>query len=75
MFQKQILFLNILEIIFIGNPKEYKETEINHKVKKTMKELYEKTFERFKLLEQNGYSVIYIWETDWKSLNKQDKLQ
>ena len=40
-----------------------------------MKELYEKTLERFKLLEQNGYNVIYIWENDWESLNKQDKLK
>lgn len=67
--------MNFWETFGIGNPQKYKEADINFKVKKTMKELYEKTFERFKLLEQNGYSVIYIWETDWKSLNKQDKLQ
>lgn len=43
---------------------------VNHKNKKTMKELYEETMERIELFLKNGYRVIFIWESDWLYLLK-----
>lgn len=67
--QKLIQFMNFLEIIIIGNPLTRNPNEINHKNKKTMKELYEATLYKIKCLQESGYNLIYIWENDYK-LNK-----
>jgi hypothetical protein len=46
--------------------------------KMTFGKLYEKTFNRFKILKENGYDVKYIWESDWKDfkngINKTPKI-
>lgn len=66
MIQKQKPFMNFLVIIIIGNPLTRNPDEINHKNKKTMKELYEKTLYKIKCLQESGYNLIYIWENDYK---------
>ncbi len=48
-----------------GNPATHDPDEINHKNKKTMRELYEATILKKQILENAGYSVISIWESDW----------
>lgn len=48
-----------------GNPKIYKNTDINIVNGKTFVELYEKTIIREKYLKNKGYKVISIWESDF----------
>lgn len=38
-----------------------------------MSALYEETQDKIKLLKEAGYMVEYIWESEWKILNKQNK--
>jgi hypothetical protein len=52
-----------------GNPKKYK-FGINGVNKKPFTELYKKTIEREKILKENGYEIVYIWESDFKNKNK-----
>ncbi len=49
-----------------GNINKYSPKEINRVTKTTFQELHDKTFARLKILEENGYKVIYIWESDFK---------
>lgn len=53
-----------------GNLTIYDSNDINKSNKQTYGELYKKTFERFDLLKQKGYNIVYIWESDF--LNKKD---
>jgi hypothetical protein len=50
-----------------GNPNKYNPNEINKRCKKTFGELYEETLQREKILKENGYNVVAIWENDLKS--------
>jgi hypothetical protein len=52
-----------------GNPKKYKQDNLNEVCKKTFKELYENTLKREKLIKSLGYNLITIWESDWIKLN------
>lgn len=49
-----------------GNPKLYKEYDMNKSCKKTFGELYENTISKEKELISLGYNVISIWESDYK---------
>lgn len=53
-----------------GNPKIYSTEEVNPTSKKSFGQLHRETFHRFRLLEDAGYSVIYIWENDFNSMLK-----
>jgi len=60
-----------------GNPNMYDDNFIHPVIKKTMKELRDKTFKKFDILKCNGYSIKFIWEADWKmffdkNINKPD---
>lgn len=57
-----------------GNPKLYEPTNTNIISKKTFGELYTSTFERFNLLKSLGYTVVYLWESDWKKYIKHSKV-
>ena len=57
-----------------GNPTIFKCNEMNYHCQKTFRCLYEETFNRFKLLKENGYNVKYIWEIDWENWNKNKNL-
>ena len=49
-----------------GNPKIFNSNDYNSTCHKTFGKLYENTIDKFDFLKQNGYSVKYIWESDWK---------
>lgn len=57
-----------------GNPKLYEPDDVNTISKKTFGELYKDTFERFNLLKSLGYTVVYLWESDWKKYIRHVKL-
>lgn len=48
-----------------GNLKIFKPDDINEVAKKTFQQLYDETVNRFKILEQEGFSVVYVWRTDF----------
>jgi hypothetical protein len=50
-----------------GNPKKFDHDKINPTVKKTFKELYQKTIEREEKIKVAGYKIISIWEFDFKT--------
>ena len=62
--------MSILEITFTGNPQKYSPNKINPTNKKTFGELYNIWCQRKKMLEENGYTVVYIWEKEYKQLSK-----
>lgn len=51
-----------------GNPKLYKENDINNVLNKTFGELYKKTISREKYLIKKGYNLVSIWENDFNNL-------
>ena len=65
-------------VIYYINNKSYRRSIKNNslckKCKLLFKELYDNTFNRFKILNTSGYKVYYMWEMDWKLWNK-GKLQ
>jgi hypothetical protein len=48
-----------------GNPTKYLSSKINPSVHKSFGKLYEETIMRFNILWNAGYSVKYIWESEW----------
>jgi len=57
-----------------GNLKEFEGDEINKRSGKSFKELNEMTFNRLNQIKEMGYTVIYIWESDWKDGKKGETL-
>ena len=52
-----------------GNLQKFKSKEVNVWTKKTFGKLNKETFNKFKKFKKLGYSVKYIWESDWKRFN------
>jgi G:T-mismatch repair DNA endonuclease (very short patch repair protein) len=50
-----------------GNPAKYSRDEMNHMAKKTFGELYDYTMKRENEIEELGYEVVRIWETEFKN--------
>ena len=48
-----------------GNPEIYNQEDINPVTKITYGELYQKTLEKQRFCEENGYNYISIWESEW----------
>jgi hypothetical protein len=48
-----------------GNPAIYNLDDLNRKVNKTYRELYNKTMDKINKMKSMGYNVVYIWENDW----------
>lgn len=46
-----------------GNPSKYKPTDINTRLNISMGELYNITINRFEILKNLGYKIIYKWES------------
>lgn len=55
-----------------GNPKIFDKDKLHPVVKKTFGELYQRTIKKEQELKNMGYTVISIWESDWKKGNKND---
>lgn len=49
-----------------GNPKIFSHMTTNPSTKKSHRELYLSTIDRFKKLKSLGYKIRYIWESDYK---------
>jgi hypothetical protein len=49
-----------------GNLNKYNSSDYNKTCKKTFGELYNDTIIKFTKLKNLGYTIKYIWETDWK---------
>lgn len=56
-----------------GNPEKYKPDDINPMSKKSYGELYDKTMKREKIITDNGFKLITIWESDWKKMQKKEE--
>lgn len=52
-----------------GNPSIYDKNKINKTLGVSFGGLYKKTFWRFGKIADAGYTIKYIWETDWKKWN------
>lgn len=52
-----------------GNPRIYKETDINPRNKKTMGELYQSTLLKIERIKNAGYNLIDIWEDEWNDMS------
>jgi hypothetical protein len=50
-----------------GNPTKFNPDTIHPRVKKTYGQLYKITIEKFLKLNNLGYNVKYIWESDWEN--------
>jgi Zn finger protein HypA/HybF involved in hydrogenase expression len=50
-----------------GNPKKYNFEKVNQINKKTFGELYNATLLKFDTLKKLGYTIKYIWESDWNN--------
>jgi len=48
-----------------GNPNKYKREVMNTIAKKTFGELYDRTIEREKFLQEKGFKLVTIWENDF----------
>ena len=57
-----------------GNPKKYNPLDINKSVKKTYGELYSEIIAKLTHLKNNGYNIKYIWEDDWKTWIRNNKV-
>lgn len=57
-----------------GNPIIFNENDTNLLNKTTFKDLYNKTLNKFKSLNDNGYDIYYIWENDWNKWKKNKNL-
>lgn len=59
-----------------GNPKLYKQNEINPEAHKTYGELYENTLQKENYLISAGYKIISIWESDFiKQYGKYNRIK
>jgi G:T-mismatch repair DNA endonuclease (very short patch repair protein) len=57
-----------------GNPTIYDKNEMNMIVKKTFGELYQRTLEKEKIIQNLGYNLVTMWENDWKKINNSIKI-
>jgi len=55
---------------FHGNPKKHDSDHYNQICHKSFGELYKELNEKFSKLNELGYSIYYMWESDWNSWNK-----
>lgn len=58
-----------------GNPNTHKPFDTNKHNKKTFKELYEATLEKEEIFRQNGFKIISMWESEWKTMIKRNQVQ
>jgi hypothetical protein len=53
-----------------GNPDIYEMADVNKTTKKTFGALYKKTMDRIDELNTHGYTVVYIWENDYRQIKE-----
>jgi len=52
-----------------GNPEIFNQDEINPTSKKTFGELYELTKLKERRIEEMGFNLVVMWESNWKIIN------
>ena len=50
-----------------GNPKKFPAYQMNKSAKKLHGELYQKTIEKIELIKTNGFNLVDIWESEWRT--------
>jgi len=53
-----------------GDPKIYKQDDMNNVSKRTMGTLYKRTINRENKIKELGYNLEIMWESDWNNINK-----
>lgn len=53
-----------------GNPKNKNPDKLNKTLNRTFGDLYNSTLEREKIIKENGYKIISIWESEFKKYLK-----
>jgi hypothetical protein len=61
------VIIEFLGDYYHGNPNVYSPDTFNKLCKKTMGDLFMWTFQRFKLISEQGYNIFYVWESDSKA--------
>jgi hypothetical protein len=54
-----------------GNPNVFASDVFNKRCGKTMQQLHDRTLSREALIKSAGYTLVSIWEADWKAQQKQ----
>lgn len=67
---KENIIYEFLGDYYHGNPSIFNHSEYNKICHKTFGQLHEETFKRFKKLKSFGYTIKYIWETDWNKFKR-----
>lgn len=49
-----------------GNPRIFEPDQIHSPSGLTMQELHGKTLDKIRKIEQSGFTLVHIWESDWK---------
>jgi len=58
-----------------GNPKIFNANDVNCKNKQTFGELYKRTLQKEEELHNSGYTVVSIWESDFKNYRRKNLSQ
>jgi len=53
-----------------GNPTRFNRNDINKITKESFGKLYGDTFKKFNDLTASGYTIKYVWETDWNNFKR-----
>jgi len=57
-----------------GNPKRFNKDTINPRTGTTYGSLYERTLNKIQKIEELGYTVLQMWESDWDQAKKAVKM-
>ena len=56
-----------------SDPRVFDHNTINKLLKKTHKEVYDKTLKKEQIIKDLGYNLVVMWEYDWNKINKSIK--
>lgn len=71
---EQKLIIEFLGDFYHGNPDKYNRDHMNKSRKRTFGDLYDDTYERHKHIAEAGYTIMYVWENDYKQVRDDVKL-
>jgi very-short-patch-repair endonuclease len=71
---EQKMVLEFLGDFYHGNPNKHDPNAMNPSRRKTFGELYTSTYERHKLIAEEGYKVYYVWESEFLKNKKHPRI-
>lgn len=71
LFKDKKLIIEFFGDYWHMTPKKYKSTDIHNVMKKTAKEIWDRDYEKIENLKSCGYTIIIIWENEWKRDRKE----